>query len=100
MQRSEIDLAAASPVNDLWSALVATLGLERGARAARQALDLQAMHGTPSTLPLLLVETCGIALVQRQQLRAATGLPVADDPGVLLLFSCRQAALQLLHWQG
>ena len=100
MQVNEIDLAAASPVNDLWSALVESLGLERGARAARQALDLQAMHGTAATLPLLLVETCGIALIQRQQLRAATGLPVPEDPGVVLLFSRRQAAIQLLQWQG
>jgi hypothetical protein len=100
MQTSELDLAAAQPVNHLWPELVERLGVERGARAARQALDLQGMRGQGHTLPLLLVETCGVGLVDRQQLRAATGLPVPEGEGLLLLYSRRQQALQLLHWQG
>lgn len=71
----ELDLAGCTPVNDLWPELVERLGLERSARAARQALDLQAMRGAAGTLPMLLAETCGVALVERARLRAATGLP-------------------------
>jgi len=56
MEVLDLDLAAATPVNHLWPELVERLGLERSARAARQALDLQAMRGLPGTLPLLLVE--------------------------------------------
>jgi hypothetical protein len=94
-----LDLAACTPVNDLWPALVERLGLERSARAARQALDLQAMRGEPSTLPVLIVETCGVALVEREGLRLSTGLPVPLGEGVLLLCSQRLQQLQLLQME-
>jgi hypothetical protein len=54
------------------------------------------MHGTAATLPLLLVETCGLALVQSEQLRRQTGLVGAGERLVLLL-SQRTACLQLLQ---
>ena len=92
-----LDLAACTPVNDLWPALVERLGLERSARAARQALDLQAMRGEAGTLPVLIVETCGVALVELEALRLSTGLPVPLGEGVLLLCSQRLQQLQLLQ---
>jgi hypothetical protein len=100
VQTSDLDLAAVTPVNHLWPELVGRLGLERSSRAARQALDLQAMRGGPGTFPLLLVETCGIALMERDALRAATGLPVPEGDGVLLLVSLPQLAVQLLEVQS
>ncbi|MEY4297248.1 MAG: hypothetical protein RLZZ423_427 [Cyanobacteriota bacterium] len=100
MEALEFDLAAAAPVNHLWPELVERLGLERSARAARQALDLQAMRGLAGTLPLLLVETCGVGLVDRAQLRAATGLPLPEGRAVLLLFSRSRQVLQLLEVQS
>jgi len=96
MSDPSLDLARFSPVNHLWPELVERLGLERSHRAVQQALDLQAMHGTAATLPLLLVETCGLALVQTEQLRRQTGLVGASDRLVLLL-SQRTACLQLLQ---
>jgi hypothetical protein len=93
---SRLDLARFTPVNHLWPELVERLGLERSGRAVQQALDLQAMHGTAATLPLLLVETCGLALVQAEQLRLQTGLVGAGERLVLLL-SQRQSTLQLLR---
>lgn len=96
MSDPSLDLARFTPVNHLWPELVERLGLERSQRAVQQALDLQAMHGTASTLPLLLVETCGLALVQIEQLRRQTGLTGAGDRLVLLL-SQRNACLQLLQ---
>jgi hypothetical protein len=100
MEAFDCDLAAATPVNALWPELVERLGLERSARAARQALDLQAMRGRPGTLPLLLVETCGVGLVERERLRAVTGLPVPQGEGVVLLFSRNRMLLQLLAVQS
>jgi hypothetical protein len=100
MQAFDLDLAAGTPVNHLWGELVECLGLERSIRAARQALDLQAMRGHAGTLPLLLVETCGVGLVERSELRSATGLPVPEGDAVVLLFSRRQSALQLLTVQS
>lgn len=100
MQRSDLDLAAAAPVNHLWPELVERLGLERSGQACRQALDLQAMRGHAASLPVLLVETCGVGLVDRDALRAATGLPVPEAAGMVLLFSRQQLALQLLQVQS
>jgi hypothetical protein len=51
-------------------------------------------------MPALLVETCGVALVDRQQLRRVTGLPVAVDGDQLVLISRRASELQLLQWSA
>ncbi len=96
MSDPSLDLARFTPVNHLWPEMVERLGLERSQRAVQQALDLQAMHGTASTLPLLLVETCGLALVQIEQLRRQTGL-VGGGERLVLLLSQRNACLQLLQ---
>ena len=96
MSDPSLDLARFTPVNHLWPELVERLGLERSSRAVQQALDLQAMHGSASTLPLLLVETCGMALVQSEQLRLQTGL-VGGGERLVLLLSQRSACLQLLQ---
>ena len=93
---ADLDLARFTPANDLWPALVERLGLERSQRAVQQALDLQAMHGTAATLPLLLVETCGLALVSMELLRHQLGLVGAGERLVLLL-SRRTLTVQLLQ---
>lgn len=91
-----LDLARFSPVNHLWPELVERLGLERSQRAVQQALDLQAMHGTAATVPLLIVETCGLALVNGELVRHQTGLVGAGERLVLLL-SRRSLSVQLLQ---
>ena len=63
MDVRELDLAGCTPVNRLWGELVERLGLERSTRAVQQALDLRAMRGSDSTLPVVLVETCGLSLI-------------------------------------
>jgi len=93
---SGLDLARFTPVNDLWPELVERLGLERSSRAVRQALDLQAMRGDASTLPVLLFETCGLALMQAEALRGQLGLAGAAEDQVLLV-SQPSLRLQLLQ---
>jgi len=97
MDVRDLDLAGCTPVNHLWGELVERLGLERSTRAVQQALDLQAMRGSESTLPVVLVETCGMALIERGALRRATGLPWPEGPGALLLISCPRQELQVLQ---
>lgn len=97
MEVRDLDLAACTPVNHLWPELVQRLGLERSARAAQQALDLQAMRGSGSTVPVLLVETCGMGLLERLQLRQASGLPLGQRDGLLVLLSRQRLELQLLQ---
>ena len=91
-----LDLARFTPVNDLWPQLVERLGLERSSRAVQQALDLQAMRGHAGTLPVLLVETCGLALIQAEALRAQLGLAGVAEQQVLLV-SQPSLRLQLLQ---
>ncbi len=97
MEVNDLDLAACTPVNHLWGELVERLGLERSTRAAQQALDLQAMRGSESTMPVVLVETCGIALLERTALRRATGLPWPEGHGAVLLLSRPRLELQVLQ---
>ena len=42
---------------------ISKIGILRAKSAVRQALDLQRMQGNKSTLPILIVETCGTALI-------------------------------------
>ena len=95
----DLQLAEATPVNGLWSELVERLGAERAQLACRQALDLQSMRGEAVSLPVLLVETCGVGLIERQQLRRETGLPVPEGEGMVLLFSRPRLQLQLMQLQ-
>ena len=92
-----LNLAEATPVNHLFDELVQQLGQEKAAQACRQALDLQAMRGSNQSLPLLMVETCGVGLVERPLLRAETGLPIPMEPGVVLLFSRPRQQMQLMR---
>ena len=91
-----LDLARFTPVNYLWPQLVERLGFERSSRAVRQALDLQAMRGDATTLPVLLLETCGMALIQAEALRGQLGLAGAAELQVLLV-SQPSLRLQLLQ---
>ena len=100
MQVFDVDLSGFEPVNHLWPQLVERLGADTSARAVRQALDLLGMRGGPGLMPALLVETCGVALVDRQQLRRVTGLPVSLEGDQLVLISRRANELQLLQWSA
>ena len=95
----DLQLAEATPVNGLWSELLERLGAERAQLACHQALDLQGMRGEAGSLPVLLVETCGVGLIERQQLRRETGLPVPEGDGMVLLFSRPRLQFQLMQLQ-
>lgn len=96
MSESSVDFVGYTPVNHLWPQLVERLGLDKAQRAVHQALDLQGMQGHAGTLPVLLVETCGLALASSELLRHQTGFACHGDCMVLLL-SRREEAVQLLH---
>ncbi len=93
---SFVDFAECSHVNHLWPQFVERLGMEKAKYAVVQALDLQRMHGDDRTLPVLLSETCGIALVSVELLRCQMGLACHGESLVLLL-STKQKVVQLLQ---
>ena len=91
-----VDFAECSHVNYLWPQFVEMLGLEKAKHAVVQALDLQRMHGDEGTLPVLLSETCGIALLSVELLRCQIGFACHGESMVLML-STKQKVVQLLQ---
>ena len=96
MSDAQLDFAALTPVNHLWPAFVERFGTDKAQRAVRQALDLQGMRGHDGTLPVLFVETGGLALASTDLVREQTGLNAHGDRMVLLL-SSRDQVIQLLQ---
>ena len=96
MADSSLDFAALSPVNDLWPAFVERLGMARAQRAVLQALAFPRMRGHGSTLPVLVTETCGLALASTDLVREQTGLNAHGERMVLLL-STQDQSIQLLQ---
>ena len=81
--------------NDLWPDFINKFGIFKAKSAVRQALDLQRMQGTSSTLPILIMDTCGTALVNSQIIKTHIGLSYVDQ-GMILIYSNKSNAIQLL----
>ena len=82
--------------NDLWPYFIDKIGLNKANLAVRQSLDLQRMQGSNSTLPVLILETCGTALVDSNSVKSYIGLSYLDQ-GMVLIFSSKLKAIQLLR---
>tara|TARA_Y100001968_G_scaffold295084_1_gene302205 strand:- start:985 stop:1284 length:300 start_codon:yes stop_codon:yes gene_type:complete len=82
--------------NDLWTDFINKIGLIKAKLAVRQSLDLQRMQGSNSTLPVLIIETCGTALVNSNAVKTYIGLSYLE-PGMVLIFSNKLNAIQLLR---
>ncbi len=93
---SGLEIEKYIPVNHLWTELVGELGIDRAQKAVRESLDLQRMYGSNTTLPVLLVETCGLALTRVDLVREKTGFPCYGN-GMVLLLSIRKKFAQLIH---
>ena len=82
--------------NNLWPLFINQIGIFKARQAVSQALDLQKMHGTSSTLPVLIIETCGAALVNEQIVRTHIGLRYVQA-GMILIYSKKLKSIQLLR---
>ena len=82
--------------NDLWPNFINKIGFIKANLAVRQSLDLQRMQGSDSTLPVLILETCGTALVNSKAVMTFIGLSYLDQ-GMVLIFSSKLKAFQLLR---
>ena len=82
--------------NDLWPDFISKIGFIKASLAVRQSLDLQRMQGSNSTLPVLILETCGTALVNSQAVKTCIGLSCLEQ-GMVLIFSSKSNAIQLLR---
>ena len=82
--------------NDLWPDFINKIGFNKANIAVRQSLDLQRMQGSSNTLPVLILETCGTALVNSQIVKAHIGLRYVEQ-GMILIYSNKLNAIQLLR---
>ena len=82
--------------NHLWPDFIKKIGILIAKSAVRQALDLQRMQGNSSTLPVLIIETCGTALVNTQVIKTHLGLSFVDQ-GMILIYSNKFNSIQLLR---
>ncbi len=93
---SPFNIDQCSLSNDLWPYFINKIGFIKAKLAIRQSLDLQRMQGSYSTLPVLILETCGTALVNSQTVKTYIGLSYLE-PGMVLIFSNKLNAIQLLR---
>ena len=82
--------------NDLWPDFINKIGFIKANLAVRQSLDLQRMQGSNLTIPVLILETCGTALVNAKAIKNFIGLSYFDQ-GMVLIFSSKNKAIQLLR---
>ena len=82
--------------NDLWPDLINKIGLSKAKLAFRQALDLQKMQGNSTTLPVLIFETCGTALVSSDIIKIHIGFSYFEQ-GMILIYSNKLNSIQLLR---
>ncbi len=82
--------------NDLWPDFISKIGFIKARLAIRQSLDLQRMQGSDLTLPVLILETCGTALINSNAVKSYIGLSYME-PGMVLIFSSKIKAIQLLR---
>ncbi len=92
---SHFNLDQCSLSNDLWPNFINKIGFINAKLAVRQSLDLQRMQGSTSTLPVLILETCGTALVNSHAVKTYIGLSYLEQ-GMVLIFSSKLNAIQLL----
>ena len=81
--------------NELWPFFISKIGLFKARLAVRQSLDLQIMQGNYYTLPVLILETCGSALVNTKAIRNNIGLR-CEGQGNILIYSSKLNSIQLL----
>ena len=82
--------------NHLWPDFINKIGIFKAKLAVRQALDLQRMQGSLSTMPVLILETCGTALVNSEVIKTYIGLSYIEQ-GMVLIYSNKLNSIQLLR---
>tara|TARA_Y100001968_G_C19261695_1_gene669622 strand:+ start:184 stop:483 length:300 start_codon:yes stop_codon:yes gene_type:complete len=93
---ASFNLDECSLSNELWPNFINKIGIIKAKLAVSQSLDLQRMQGSNSTLPVLILETCGTALVDSKAVQNYIGLSYLGQ-GMVLIFSSKSKAIQLLR---
>tara|TARA_Y100001968_G_scaffold329129_1_gene377763 strand:- start:466 stop:765 length:300 start_codon:yes stop_codon:yes gene_type:complete len=92
---TDFDFSNCEVVDYLWPQFVDRLGIERSKQAISQTLDMQRMNGNSGTVPILIVDTCGLALASTDTLYLQTGI-LSNRHGLILLLSIKAKVIQLI----
>ncbi len=90
------DFSSYDVVNYLLPQFIERLGVVKSKYAFNQAFDMQRMNGNESTLPVLLTETCGLALASSDSLYSQTGI-LCSQKDLILLVSIKNRIFQVIH---
>ncbi len=96
MVNQQLDLSEYKPVNFLWNKLCTEIGKDRALKAICQANDVLNMTAREEVLPVLFLETCGVALVNIQLIRKQTGLCIHGNKQILIV-SNKTGSFQLIQ---
>ena len=94
-QSSFFDCKNFSVSNQLWSSFINKFGIHKAKLEVTQALDLQRMQGSSSTLPVLILDTCGTGLANSKVIKNYIGFNQVEQ-GMLLIYSHKLNSIQLL----
>ena len=83
-------------VNNLWSDFVSLFGVDKAQKAISQSLDFQKINGNSNTIPLLFIETCGLALISIDSVSNSTGINLIGC-GYILIYSKKSKSIQLIQ---
>ena len=92
---SSIDFSECKTVNYLWPQMVNRLGIHKAQSVIRQSRDLQKIYGNKGTMPVVIQETCGLALTHVDLIRNQIGLS-CDGSYMVLVLSIPKKAIQFL----
>ena len=93
---SFLDFDNCSLSNQLWPDFINKMGISKAKLAVHQALDLQKMQGNALTIPVLILETCGAALVNSNVVKTHIGLSYMEK-GMLFIYSKKLNSIQLIR---
>ena len=90
-----VNFSTSLPVNNLWQQLLKNFGSEKANKAIQEALDLKKMHGHQNSLPVLFVNTGGVALTSIQFFKSQTGIALYGN-GEIVLFCSKTKSFQIM----
>tara|TARA_Y100001968_G_C19447148_1_gene766060 strand:- start:3333 stop:3641 length:309 start_codon:yes stop_codon:yes gene_type:complete len=95
-----IDLKNFQQVSNLLPGLISAFGIAKANKILSQSIDLQKMIGGNKTLPVLFVNTGGIALTSFNLLKKQLGISINGKKSILLIHPQNKSFQILTHFEN
>ena len=96
MKTVQIEFSKYELVNFLWPELIEDYGFDKARKIVSQAIDLQKMNGTNSTMPIIFSGTGGLALVPIQMLEKEK-FEISYKDNQVIIFNIKRKSFQILN---